>query len=371
MSIDRHSSTSGPRFVVPWRDEEGGHKKTFRRKMDAENFEARISTQRRDGTYIPPSRAEMSFHEWAEDHWWPSVVSSGLREKTIASYRGILDRQVMPRFGAMCLGNIRVIDVETWLGDLRTKGYANDTVRLSKSVLSKSLASAVRSKMITTNPCLGIKTPRSVPRSLALTHEQVEALISAIPEHYRDLFRLLAYYGLRPGEAAALRVEDLDDLDQLRISKSLSEVEGYLVETPTKTNRVRIVPLDPQTASALRSWIDSQRLLPGDRLFRGPNGGELRSTNLRNQVLAPVVRSLGLPAETSLYTLRHTAASMMASLGVAPTKAEAILGHSPTQFLNTYAHAYPSDLRDVTDLLAAARASRNNENIIPIRRSAD
>jgi integrase len=52
---------------------------------------------------------------------------------------------------------------------------------------------------------------------------------------------VLAYCGLRPGEAIALRLRHLDDLGRLTIEGAMTEHKGKLMEGDIKTHRSRLV----------------------------------------------------------------------------------------------------------------------------------
>lgn len=74
------------------------------------------------------------------------------------------------------------------------------------SVLSSALGCATRDRKLPANPCHGIRRlPVLVDRPRALTPSEVEKVRAHMPT-LRDvvLVGLLAYAGLRPGEAFAL-----------------------------------------------------------------------------------------------------------------------------------------------------------------------
>ena len=79
-------------------------------------------------------------------------------------------------------------------------------------VLSSILADAVRDHLLAANPAAGVKLPRkNRKRPVYLTHQQV-AELAAASGTYEGLVLLMAYTGLRWGEAIGLRVRDLDML---------------------------------------------------------------------------------------------------------------------------------------------------------------
>ena len=92
------------------------------------------------------------------------------------------------------------------------------------------MAWAVTDKRITKNPAAGIRIRRAaLPDHRYLDHETVAMLAKAC-EDYAPLVRLLAYTGLRWGEAAALRVKRVDLVRRrLVVAESVTEVNGRLV----------------------------------------------------------------------------------------------------------------------------------------------
>jgi integrase len=63
--------------------------------------------------------------------------------------------------------------------------------------------------------------------------EEIARLASALPERYEALVYLLAYGGLRIGEAAALQIADLDLLrGRVTVSKAATELSGHFEVGP-------------------------------------------------------------------------------------------------------------------------------------------
>lgn len=90
------------------------------------------------------------------------------------------------------------------------EGLAASRSRQARQVLHAALAQAVSDGLIGRNPTDGVKVATTRPcRQRYLTAEQVAALAVACDERQDDagtLIRVLAYAGLRWGEAVALRV---------------------------------------------------------------------------------------------------------------------------------------------------------------------
>jgi len=357
MSIHKRTTTTkGTTYVVRWRDPKP-REKTFARKLDAERYERSVLHKIDTGTYRDPRLGKVTFRQW-HDRWWPTIETSDRAPNTLAQYETLLRLHVLPHLGNRRLGELRLIDFEEWLSGLRGQGLSPSTVRTSRTLASMVLTSAVDYGLIPANPLAGRKllVARKSQTARALTAKQVETLVKAFDEHYRALILVLAYGGLRPGEAAALRRRHLDDLGQLMVEGGLVEHRGKLIESSTKTHRARVVPLPDSVVTALRRHLKTS--VDGDPeapMFTMKSGTRLRLSNFRSVWDAACDRA-GLPDWATPYVLRHTAASLMAQRGVPVTTAAAVLGHDPSIYLSTYAHLYPGDLRAAAAAMDDARS---------------
>ena len=180
--------------------------------------------------YLDPESARVTVRDWAE-RWWPTVENSERAPSTISGYESALRLQVLPHLGDRRLRTLRRIDMEEWLSHLRAAGYSNSTIHSARTVLGMVLASAMDARIIAGNPLTGLRLPKGSSRSRdALTIEQVEALAAAVDPWWRPFVLVLAYCGLRPGEAIALRRKHLDDLGRLTVERGMTEHRGALLD---------------------------------------------------------------------------------------------------------------------------------------------
>ncbi len=358
MSIHRRIAKSGvTTWVVRYRDPIP-RERTFDRKADAERYERDVRRRLDTDEYLDPDSARITVREWAE-RWWPTVEHSERAPSTISGYESALRLQVLPFVGESRLRTLRRIEMLEWLGHLRVAGYSNSTIHAARTVASMVFASAVDARIMTGNPLTGLRLPKGSSRTRnALTVEQVERIAAEVDPWWRPLVLVLAYCGLRPGEAAALRRMHLDDFGRLTVERGLTEHRGTLLERDTKTHRSRVVEVPPSVLEELRAHVELHvDLEPTALLFTTPTGDPVRLSNWRHRVWDPVAARLRLPVWATPYVLRHTAASLLAQSGVPVAAAAASLGHDPAIFLRTYAHLYPGDLGAVADAMDAARTA--------------
>jgi integrase len=358
MSIHRRVAKSGvTTWVVRYRDPIP-RERTFDRKADAQRFERDVRHRLDTDQYLDPDSARITMGEWAE-RWWPTIVNSQRAPSTISGYEGALRLYVLPHLGDRPLRTLRRIDFEEWLGELRNAGYSNSTIHGARTVAGMILTSALDARIVLSNPLAGLRLPMTSSKTRhALTVEQVEAIAETVDPWWRIYVLVLAYCGLRPGEAVALQRRDLDDLGRLTIERGISEHRGRLIEQDTKTHRARIVQVPASVLRELREHLGAHvGPDPESPIFTTPAGNRVRMSNWRHKIWDPTALELKLPQWATPYVLRHTAASLMAQQGVPVSAAAAALGHDPAIFLRTYAHLYPGDLRAVADAMDVARQS--------------
>jgi integrase len=161
-------------------------------------------------------------------------------------------------------------------------------------------------------------------------------------ERYRTLVYLLAYGGLRIGEAAGLRLEHLNLLQgRVQVVQSLSEVGGRIHIGPTKTRSRRTVSLPPFLRAMLEDHISEYSSRDGF-VFSAPEGGPIRPRNFRARAWDPAVMAAGV-SPLRIHDLRHTCAALLIEQGAHIKEVADRLGHSsPVVTMNTYAHILPS-----------------------------
>jgi integrase len=357
------------------KDESGRHEryeKVFRSERDAKAWLTQQGHAQLTGTHIDPRNADRPFREVAEvfEGTWID-----LEPKTRAGYESILRKRLLPEFGNRPVSQVTTAAVQKYVNRLTAEGLSPATVRNVYACLRTALNVAVTQRLITVNPCLGVKLPRMHRQEmLFLSAAEVRALADAITPYYRVLVLTAAYTGLRAGELLALRRADVDLLHgRLYVRRALKEVNGHLSFGPTKTHRERTVSLP----RFLRDELDTHlsQPLPGGNgpdalVFPGPQGGPLRHGNFYGRHFKPAVQGYekdgekvpgALPPEKHglrFHDLRHTCVSLLIAAGVHAKAIQSRLGHSSIQLtMDVYGHMLPSLDEAANDALDAAHAA--------------
>jgi integrase len=374
MSIERvPRKRSRPAWRVRWYDEAGRrHSRTFRRKEDADAFEAKTKLVRRRGDLaeLDAGREKLAVFM---DEWWHTYARPRLAASTLAHYERLRDSHIVPRLGRHELRQLRPQLIQRFAADLAAQGVGQETIRKTLVLLQGVLERAVEWGRIQVNPVKVIRKPRQGRKRTirALPPSTVEQLRERLRVRDAALVSVLAYAGLRPGEALALT---WGDIGQQTILVERAAALGEQKET--KTRRKRSVRLLKPLASDLAEWrMASGR--PDERhvIFPMRDGRlwtESAYRNWRRKVFMPAAKTVGIETPRP-YDLRHSFASLMFQEGNNPAEIAEQLGHSLQTLLGTYTHVIDElrgqPRRSAEDLIREARDSHRPQ-IAPAEASA-
>jgi integrase len=358
MSIQRYDTADGTQWRVRWREPNGKMRsRTVVNKREALALDADIKARKFKGEALPrPGKETLAV---AYDEWW-RLHASKLAPSTRDSYRAVWNAHVKGRFDHHRLNEL-VSDPKLFdelIADMRERGVGNPAQRRVLAVLSGVLSAAVKWNRIPSNPLLGTRKPRAtqqrIPRPMPpLVIErirlQVRGRSSLDPTKARAradacLVTLMAYAGLRPGEALALRWSDVGSRT-LAIDKAVSLGE----EAPTKTGRTRSVPLATPLAADLgelrkaRGDVDDEDLVLPNR--SGNHWSRAEYNNWRNRVWTPVMQRLAggkkpqpRLAEVIPRDMRSSFVSLHLRAGASPLEVARWAGHSAKVMFDHYAN---------------------------------
>lgn len=316
--------------------------------MDAERWLRSELGKFDRGQWVDPAAGSRPYSEWAS-LWLAGRLK--LSEKTRHGYRGILDSRVLPTFGTTAVSRISSDAVKEWVASMVDEGLSVSRIRNSFNVLASSLDGAVQVGMIGLNPARGVELPSHPVREYRfLDAAEVARLAAAAPTLAdRALVLVLAYGGLRWGEAVALRRGRVQGR-KISVVEHVVEVGGRMVVGDTKTHQVRTVHLPAFAAEVLEEHLTP--IGASDLVWPGPRSGTWqRYGPYRARVWDSMVEAGGLAGLTP-HDLRHTCASLMRAAGADVVEVSAQLGHrSPVVTLGVYTHLFEGAYDDLMDRL--------------------
>ncbi|MEP6815405.1 MAG: site-specific integrase [Marmoricola sp.] len=355
-----------------YRDPSGRERaRHFRRKIDAERWLVSVESTKHRGEWVDPAMSRITVGDWSL-RWLQGQAQ--LKPQTRERYGRIVRVQILPEWEQVRLAAIGHSDVVAWVAKLVADGYAGATVRQVHRVFSLMLDLAVRDGRLPRNPAAGVRLPRAAKGDPTfLSHTQVEQLARACPG-YGLFVRVLAYTGMRWGEATAVQVRRVDLMRRrIEVVRTAIELNGAMSYGTPKTHQNRSVPLPRSLVDAIAVQIAGKGL--EDLVFTTPRGDVMRNHNFRSRVFAPAAAQIGVPGMTP-HDLRHTAASLAVQAGANVKAVQRMLGHaSAAMTLDVYAGLFGDDLDAVAERLdVAASAARadwlrtgpDNAGVLPL-----
>ena len=246
MSVQRR----GKGWRCRWKEGDRWRSRTFDRKADALLFDAELRRRRRLGSLASLDAGLETLDQYTADTWTPTY-GAVLSAKTQALYSSLYDTHVSPTLGGTPLRELTPELIARWYSDRKAADAGPVAVRKALTLLGGILQRAHESGRIASNPARTYK-PAKLPRRSEvrpLAPATVEKMRAAASPRDAALLSVMAYGGLRPGEALALRWGDVRDRTLL-VTRSLS----LGAEKGTKTGEHRTVRLLEPLREDLAKW---------------------------------------------------------------------------------------------------------------------
>ncbi|WP_225340453.1 site-specific integrase [Lysinibacillus capsici] len=326
----------------------------FRTKKEADLALARIKLDISKGSF---RKQQAETYQDVYDLWIEQYERT-VEESTFIKTTGIFRNHILPALGQYKIEKLNIDvcqrHVNVWATKLKK-------FRMVKSYAAKVLDFAIKRGYIQVNPFALIDMPNNLKNTYDdayefenfYTKEQLNTFLKCMGQENNfkayTLFRLLAYSGIRKGEALALTWNDVDFKDnEIRINKALSRgKDNILYIKATKTRTARTLTMDPETMNILKMWKKQQQQ---DYLILGFNTlqkKQLVFSNDQNELLQPtktrkwlehILTKYQLPKITT-HGFRHTHCSILIEAGVAQKDVQDRLGHTDIKTtMNIYAH---------------------------------
>jgi integrase len=368
-SITAYETAAGKRYRVRYRkpDRSQTDKRGFRTKRDAELFLAATEVRKATGEFIDAAAARISIAELGTT--WLSAQTH-LKPSSYAVVEVAWRVHVEPTWGRRVLSDIRHSEVQAWVSELSKRKSATVVIR-AYGVLAGMIDTAVRDRRLPSNPARGVNLPRKHGKERHyLSHSQVQLLADESRSN-GTLVMLLAYTGLRWGEAVGLRAGNVDlQRRRILVRANAVNVRGMIVPGTPKSHESRSVPFPEFLAELLVERCEGKsrdQLVFGDGATYIPTptqgDGWFAGARKRSVEIDP-----SFPAALTLHDLRHTAASLAISAGANVKAVQRMLGHaSAAMTLDTYADLFDDDLDAVA---TALNVSKLNAHAPAVRETA-
>ena len=333
----------------------------FKTKQEALKKKNEALRELEQGTLaVGPQR---KLKDYLED-WIENVHKDKLRISTYVKYKKLI-KYIVADLGDVWLQKLTPEQVRRFYTKMGTKkdkggrGLSSKTIHEIHGVLHLALGNAVRWNYVGRNVCDLVKPPRIVSREATpLTLEQAKVLLNKVREHRLEVLLTMAVVtGMRRGELLALRWANIDfERQTLLVLHTVDYIPHYgYVETEPKTKAgKRLISLPSFLLDMLqqhRVKLLKQQLKQGDDwenrdlVFPDLRGGYFNSNYLL-RIFKKLLIEVGLP-HMHFHDLRHSAATILLSMGVNMKVIQELLGHSDVAItLGLYSHLLSSMQKD-------------------------
>ena len=368
MSVERITRKAGGfAYCVRWRENGRNRARTFDRKGDAEAWDREVKRRRQLGPLAVQQLTDQgsTLGEWIVQRWVPehgAVLARSTRE----AYAAVHGRHIAPYLDDVPLREITVSVLRRWQAERIASGARYGAVIKARTFLSSVLRHAAEGEAIPANPLPLVRAPRAEHRDGArpLAPMTVERVRACLDPRSATLVSVLAYAGLRPGEALALRWRDVRERTILVQRAS----DGYGGVKTTKTRSVRSVRLLAPVAADLREWrLASGRPDDDALIFPGVDGRTVTREAWKSWTRRAWAEAWkrahpeGSERTPRVYDLRHSYVSLLLAEGRAIHYVAAQAGHDPQLTLSTYGHLLAeytdADRIDAEEEIAKARSA--------------
>jgi integrase len=355
---------------------------------------------------LAQSREQFAGRTWTVAQWlryWLTTRKS-IRPTTLHIYARHVEKDLIPTIGHLRLAEVTGRHLTAMFAELANSPDTGlprtaSTMQRIRATLRAAYNAAIREGLVTDNPARRVEMPQPRrPHAVVWTDGRVEswqsdgvrpavavwttAQTAAFLDYVRGdplyaLWWLVCLRGLRRGEAAGLRWQDLDlERRQLTIVSQRTTVGYQIVEGPRKSAaRRRTIALDDRTVAVLRAHRQRQHALYQQLGRHWIEAGYVFVTgegrpyhpNYFTKRLQYLIKQAGLPP-VRLHDLRHGAASLAHTAGADLKTVQDQLGHASIVLTaDTYTTVLPAAQHTAADatarlILTAARGLRAKIN---------
>ncbi len=322
--------------------------------------------EQQQGTLVTAPRQTLA--QFLTD-WLENSQKQSVRPRTYERYEELVRLHIAPALGRYELQKLSAQHLQAFYAKKSEEGLSATTINHFHNVLHKALDTAMKWNLVARNVCDLVSPPRRKQFEVhPLTLEQVHKLLSVVEGHEMEaLFKLALATGLRRGEMMGLKWLDINfDAGVLQVRRILSRVpskmpgKGYVEAEPKTQKSRRSIVIAPFALEALKQHRERQleaKLQAGtawqehDYVFCTSIGTHLNPTRDMLDQLKALLKKAGLP-DIRFHDLRHSAATLLLSVGVHPKVVQEVLGHSQISItMDVYSHVLPGMQQDAMSRL--------------------
>ena len=317
------------------------HPVTGKRKQISRRGKTKAEAKKRVEEAIEASKlsfdynSKITYLEFVEE--WLKLYRLRGNKETTFEHREYCLKLVGRHISNLKITTITAKQLQDVLNKLFENGTAYNTLRGTHNALKQLFKHAADTNLIPSSPAEALFIPKErvkliedikeETKQLYLESWELKKLLSVADSHKNVLFRTImytiAFTGMRPGEALAIKHKDVDlKRKTIHITKTVyakKSIKGEFEITPPKTkNAVRIIDIDEIVVEKIKYFLEfkvNKDWIESDFLFSDVEG-ILPTVKTLNQFVRRRGKETEIKKRFYTYILRHTHISLLAEAGV-------------------------------------------------------
>ncbi|MGO4953063.1 tyrosine-type recombinase/integrase [Paenibacillus sp. DRB1-1] len=305
---------------------------------------------------------------------WLSIYSKKKVKQRTIDQRVTTINSICKYLGQVRIDKVTHQQYQNMLIDYDNKGYSISAIITMNSVGNMIFKYAIKNKYRLDNPCFGVVIPKKVRTVEEIENDVIaekyfekNELIEFLEStkkygQYQDIemFYLLTFSGIRPGELCALKWTDVDfATNEIRITKTIysrNDNRGTYILTPPKTvGSIRTIDIDINIMKLLEEHREFQKKTTRTTNYQDQNfvfcridGSPFFPKILLGRMKKILVNTSILKPATP-HIFRHTHISMLAEAGADLKSTMSRVGHTNAKTtLQVYTHVTNKMKRDTS-----------------------
>ena len=338
----------------------------FKTQKEASLAEARLKLEYEEKTF-DAKNSKYTFQQIYElflvEH--KNTVKSGTYATTVRYAK----LHILPKIANKKIDSFTVLDCQKLVNQWAE--YFN-SAKYPKGIAQQVFDYAIKMNIITDNPMRKVKLPKRKETINEVNKfyntDELKHFFDCVKDYgnmkYLAFFRLLAFTGMRKGEALALNWSDIDfNKKQVHITKGvvLDENEIPMISTTKTKKSVRTVSLDDESIATLRKWKIEQakelmsigiNSLNKHQLLFTYDANKLYRPSYSNCWLEQIIKKYNLKKIT-MHGFRHSHCSLLFEMGTPIQVVQDRLGHTNIKTtMDIYTHVTEKQRDDIAENFA-------------------
>ena len=315
---------------------------------------------------------DIRFDEWADQ--WFEFHKENVKPTTAEGYKYTL-RILKDHFGRRKLSEIKAMDIEIFLRQLRKEGRSDSALAQCRGMMFQICKKAVANDLIPKNPVEYAEKMRKGPpkRKEAFTADEVRYLMENLPENKIGWsIRLMLSTGMRTQELLGLEPRHIaKDGSSINIEQALVRIKGTVaIGTPKSYDSYRTIPVPPMAQYCARLLRDTEDKF----VWNSPKKADQPcNPSYFSDLFRKTLEGMEDVRVLTPHCCRHTYVSQLQALGVSIETIQSIVGHADIDMTRHYLHVQENIRQEAVERFSEAFSKKGKGtfgNILDYKKSS-